>query len=90
MLRRDLHIHVLAGRIPCWGGTARGGLATRGDGAVVGKVTSGAPSPTLGHPVALARVDARHSAVGTALQVDLRGRPEAFTVVELPFYQRER
>ncbi|SFV23381.1 glycine cleavage system aminomethyltransferase GcvT [Micrococcus terreus] len=61
-----------------------------GDGAVVGKVTSGAPSPTLGHPVALARVDARHSAVGTALQVDLRGRPEAFTVVELPFYQRER
>lgn len=61
-----------------------------GEGAVVGKVTSGAPSPTLGYPVALARVDARQSAVGTGLQVDLRGRPEQFTVVELPFYRRER
>lgn len=61
-----------------------------GEGAVVGTVTSGAPSPTLGHPVALARVDARHSQVGTAVQVDLRGRPEQFTVVELPFYRRER
>lgn len=61
-----------------------------GEGAVVGKVTSGAPSPTLGYPVALARVDSAHSEVGSALQVDLRGRPESFTVVELPFYQRGR
>lgn len=61
-----------------------------GEGAVVGTVTSGAPSPTLGYPVALARVDAALSEVGTTVQVDLRGRPEAFTVVELPFYQRGR
>ena len=40
--------------------------------------------------MALARVDARHSQVGTAVQVDLRGRPEQFTVGELPFYRRER
>ncbi|MFH5822549.1 glycine cleavage system aminomethyltransferase GcvT [Georgenia sp. AZ-5] len=58
--------------------------------AVVGEVTSGAPSPTLGFPVALAYVDQQHAAVGTALDVDVRGRREPFVVVELPFYERAR
>lgn len=58
------------------------------DGAVVGEVTSGAPSPTLGHPVALAYVDAGLAGPGTRLEVDLRGKAEPFEVVELPFYRR--
>ena len=58
------------------------------DGAVVGEVTSGAPSPTLGYPIALAYVDAAFAEPGTELQVDLRGKPEPFTVVGLPFYKR--
>uniref|UniRef100_UPI00254D30AD glycine cleavage T C-terminal barrel domain-containing protein n=1 Tax=Arthrobacter sp. efr-133-R2A-120 TaxID=3040277 RepID=UPI00254D30AD len=58
------------------------------DGAVVGEVTSGQPSPTLGYPVALAYVDVEHAEPGTALDVDLRGKPEAFEVVALPFYKR--
>ncbi|MFD1504149.1 glycine cleavage system aminomethyltransferase GcvT [Georgenia yuyongxinii] len=58
------------------------------DSEVVGELTSGAPSPTLGHPVALAYVDAGHSAVGTAVTVDVRGTPQPFEVVELPFYRR--
>ncbi len=58
------------------------------DGKVIGEVTSGAPSPTLGYPVALAYVDVEHSEAGTKLSVDLRGKPEPFTIVELPFYQR--
>ncbi|MDY6056087.1 glycine cleavage system aminomethyltransferase GcvT [Micrococcus sp.] len=60
------------------------------EGNRVGEVTSGAPSPTLGHPVAMARVDRAVSAEGTELQVDLRGRGEPFTVVSLPFYSRKR
>ncbi|MEL7977873.1 glycine cleavage system aminomethyltransferase GcvT [Isoptericola sp. F-RaC21] len=57
-------------------------------GAVVGTVTSGAPSPTLGYPVAMAYVTPEVSAEGTELAVDVRGRAEPFVVVPLPFYRR--
>ncbi|MCR1160949.1 glycine cleavage system aminomethyltransferase GcvT [Paenarthrobacter sp. UW852] len=60
------------------------------DGAVVGEVTSGQPSPTLGYPVALAYVDVEFAEVGTALDVDLRGKAEPFEVVALPFYKRQK
>ena len=60
------------------------------NGGVVGEVTSGAPSPTLGYPIALAYVDTAFAEPGTELQVDLRGKPEPFTVVELPFYKRTK
>ncbi|MCG2624985.1 glycine cleavage system protein T, partial [Arthrobacter sp. I2-34] len=56
------------------------------DGTVVGEVTSGQPSPTLGYPVALAYVRPDLAEPGTQLDVDLRGKPEPFEVVELPFY----
>ncbi|NLE72088.1 MAG: glycine cleavage system aminomethyltransferase GcvT [Actinomycetales bacterium] len=56
--------------------------------AVVGHVTSGAPSPTLGHPIAMAYVTPEVSAPGTDLAVDVRGRPEPVRVVSLPFYRR--
>ncbi len=68
---------------------ARSGYPVLGpDGRAVGVVTSGLPSPSLGHPIALARVDVAVGASGTGLTVDLRGRPELFTVVESPFYRR--
>lgn len=54
----------------------------------VGTVTSGAPSPTLGHPIALAYVTPELSAGGTELAVDVRGRAEPVVVVPLPFYRR--
>ena len=60
------------------------------DGAPVGEVTSGQPSPTLGYPIAMAYVDVEHSAPGTALDVDLRGKAEPFEVVDLPFYKRQK
>jgi aminomethyltransferase len=60
------------------------------DGNVVGEVTSGQPSPTLGYPIALAYVDVEHSEPGTALDIDLRGKPEPFEVVALPFYKRQK
>ncbi|MFC5337858.1 glycine cleavage system aminomethyltransferase GcvT [Leucobacter denitrificans] len=58
-------------------------------GEQIGQITSGLPSPTLGHPVALARIDAAFAEIGTAVAVDLRGKPEPFEVVSLPFYQRQ-
>ncbi|HEY8699585.1 MAG TPA: glycine cleavage system aminomethyltransferase GcvT [Arthrobacter sp.] len=60
------------------------------DGAAVGEVTSGQPSPTLGYPVALAYVDVEHTEPGTLLDVDLRGKAEPFEVVALPFYKRQK
>ncbi|GEL47849.1 aminomethyltransferase [Cellulomonas hominis] len=58
------------------------------DAATVGRVTSGAPSPTLGTPIAMAYVTPEVSAPGTELAVDVRGRREPVRVVELPFYRR--
>ncbi|MFI2778875.1 glycine cleavage system aminomethyltransferase GcvT [Streptomyces sp. ALB3] len=60
-------------------------------GEVVGEVTSGAPSPTLGKPIAMAYVDAAHSAPGTqGVGVDIRGTHEPYEVVALPFYKRRK
>ena len=70
---------------------ARHGYAVQDtEGNVIGEVTSGAPSPTLRHPIAMARIDRAFAAEGTELLVDLRGRGESFSVVPLPFYRRER
>ncbi|MCD0483030.1 glycine cleavage system aminomethyltransferase GcvT [Streptacidiphilus sp. ASG 303] len=60
------------------------------DGAPVGEVTSGAPSPTLGKPIAIAYVDAAHAAPGSSVAVDVRGTREPVEVVALPFYKRAR
>ncbi|KQB85179.1 glycine cleavage system aminomethyltransferase GcvT [Corynebacterium oculi] len=60
------------------------------EGAEVGVVTSGQPSPTLGHPIALAYVDRTLATPGTELTVDIRGKHYPFRVVETPFYRRSR
>jgi len=57
------------------------------DGTPCGVVTSGAPSPTLGKPIAMAYVDTGVEA--TELAVDVRGRQEPVDVVDLPFYKRQ-
>jgi aminomethyltransferase len=59
-----------------------------GLGDVVGEVTSGAPSPTLGYPIALAYVSPDVAEEGTELAVDVRGRAEPVRVVAPPFYRR--
>lgn len=55
---------------------------------VVGVVTSGALSPTLGYPISLAYVDAALAEPGTELTVDIRGRREPFVVTASQFYRR--
>jgi aminomethyltransferase len=53
--------------------------------AQVGEVTSGGFSPTLGHAIALAYVDAGHAAPGSALEAEVRGKRLPARVVPLPF-----
>ena len=56
----------------------------------VGIVTSGTFSPTLEQAIAMAYVVPAVASVGTSLEVDIRGRREAATVVKLPFYTRAK
>ncbi|WP_372351817.1 glycine cleavage system aminomethyltransferase GcvT [Streptomyces sp. KL116D] len=69
----------------------RAGMSVVAGGQVIGEVTSGAPSPTLGKPIAIAYVDAAHAEPGTAgVGVDIRGTHEPYEVVALPFYKRQK
>lgn len=58
------------------------------DGTTVGEITSGALSPTLGYPIAMAFVAPAVSAPGTQLFLDVRGTRIPATVTALPFYRR--
>ncbi|WP_062467376.1 glycine cleavage system aminomethyltransferase GcvT [Demequina maris] len=80
---------VLVGLLGDGRRAARAGYGVLDDeGATVGVVTSGAPSPTLGRPIAMAYVPATLAEPGTVVGIDVRGRREDMTVTALPFYSR--
>ncbi|MFG2363492.1 glycine cleavage system aminomethyltransferase GcvT [Streptomyces mirabilis] len=82
---------VLVGLVAEGRRVPRAGYPVVADGKVIGEITSGAPSPTLGKPIAMAYVDAAHAAPGTAgVGVDIRGSHEPYEVVALPFYKRQK
>jgi len=64
-----------------------GDLVMQG-GRQVGVVTSGSFAPTVATAVAMALVDRDVAAVGTGLEVVVRGVGQAATVTPLPFYRR--
>ena len=57
-------------------------------GERVGAVTSGTFSPTLERPIAMAYVKPAAQAIGTELEIDIRGTSHPARVVALPFYKR--
>jgi len=67
---------------------ARHGYPVLHAGGVVGEVTSGTWSPTLGEAIALAYVPAALAKPGTELAVEIRGQAQPATVVKRPFYRR--
>ncbi len=71
---------TLEGRMP-----AREGAEVFAGDAKVGVVTSGGFSPTLGHPIAMAFIDAAHAAQGTSLEIAVRTKRLPATVSPMPF-----
>jgi aminomethyltransferase len=67
---------------------ARQGTPIQLDGKIVGEVTSGTLSPTLGKSIAMAFIDSNHATEGTQLQADLKGTLNPAKIVPLPFYKR--
>lgn len=67
---------------------ARQGTPIKSAQTVVGEVTSGTFGPTVQKSIAMAFVDANHTAVGTELSADLKGSSIPARVVKLPFYKR--
>jgi aminomethyltransferase len=59
-------------------------------GEIIGVVTSGSPSPTLGKNIALAYVPPALSAVGTPVYVEIRSQKCKAQVVPTPFYKRAK
>ena len=57
------------------------------EGHVVGRVTSGTMSPSLGHGIGMAYLDASSATEGTALHVQIRNKSVACHVVRFPFYK---
>lgn len=67
---------------------AREGAQVYQGDRLIGRVTSGTFSPTLEKAIGMAYIDAGVAALGTSLEVDIRGKREAATIVKLPFYRR--
>jgi aminomethyltransferase len=59
-----------------------------GEEEPIGVVTSGAPSPTLGVPIAMAYLPPAEAEVGTMVEVAIRQARAEAEVVALPFYKR--
>jgi aminomethyltransferase len=55
------------------------------DGGKIGQVTSGGFGPTFGGPVAMGYVSADHAAIGTKVQLIVRGKAMPAEIVEMPF-----
>jgi aminomethyltransferase len=82
--RRLVGLTIQSRRIP------RHGYPVLADGVACGTVTSGAPSPTLGQPIAMAYLNASPGGDDAVLAVDIRGEAVPAQLTDLPFYSRSR
>ena len=66
-------------------------LHEAGQEAAIGEITSGALSPTLGYPIAMAYVStSANIEPGTVIEADVRGSRQELTIVATPFYKRKK
>jgi aminomethyltransferase len=70
------------------GGSPRSHYDVQVDGKLVGFVTSGAMSPTLGENIGLAIIDAAVAGIGKPLDIMVRGKAVRAEQIKIPFYKR--
>ncbi|NLC39114.1 MAG: glycine cleavage system aminomethyltransferase GcvT [Clostridia bacterium] len=70
-------------------GIARQGYPVKKDGQVIGEVTSGMPSPSLGKNLGMALIKSEFAEIGTELDIEIRGKDVKAIIIKTPFYQRE-
>jgi aminomethyltransferase len=66
----------------------RDGYPVRIAGGEIGRVTSGGPAPSLKKNIGMAYVPSESSAVGTSIEIGIRGQWAPARIVALPFYKR--
>ena len=69
---------------------ARHGYPVLADGQTCGAITSGAPSPTLGLPIAMAYLEPGAGEGDPVLTVGIRGEAVPAHLTDLPFYRRRQ
>ncbi len=72
------------------GGTPRSHFPVQRDGQLVGEVTSGCFSPTLGENIGLALIETPDAGVGNDLDIGVRNRWVAAEQIKTPFYRRPK
>ncbi|KAI9677079.1 MAG: Aminomethyltransferase, mitochondrial [Caeruleum heppii] len=59
--------------------------SSEGDHEIIGRITSGCPSPTLGRNIAMGYIKTGHHKAGTEVGVLVRGKTRKATVTKMPF-----
>ncbi|HUJ83117.1 MAG TPA: glycine cleavage system aminomethyltransferase GcvT [Candidatus Acidoferrales bacterium] len=59
-------------------------------GRELGRVTSGGPAPFLKKNLGMAYLPVAHSAIGTGIEIIVRGQPAAARIIAMPFYKRPK
>ncbi len=85
--RRLIAFELLEKAVPRHGFPIR---LPQSDGAAIGEVTSGNLSPILQKGIGMGYVPTAHSAIGTALVIDIRGKALPAVIVKPPFYSQKR
>lgn len=73
------------GLVPKGPPAREGAIITTKEGETVGKVTSGAMSPTLKHNISMGYINKPHHVSGTELMVSVRGKSSPAVVTKMPF-----
>lgn len=72
------------------GGAPRSHFPVQRDGRLIGEVTSGCFSPTLGENIGLALIETAEAGIGNSLEIGVRNRWIAAEQVKTPFYKRPK
>lgn len=66
----------------------RNGCLIYSNNNLIGKITSGTMSPSIGKGIGLGLVKSSYAHIGTNIEIDIRGKKKSATIIKSPFYKR--